>query len=378
MKLVAEYVSSGHPDRLADAIVESIVTFIVSKDKEALCGLECAVHTNKVFVDGRIAAGKDKTVITNDDIKNIVKETYKGAGYYAKGSSPWHPLPDELEIILDVCIEPLSESERSIRKYSDDQNIVTGYATNIKEAKYLPIEHYLAHRIGYYINNNWYTDFGPDFKILVEINKEGNKYSWDRITLSIQHKSSFKFSDIFDEIYSDIEYCLSLELTNFNHFFNSLKNIEKTKVLVNGAGDFIQGGPLGDNGLSGKKLVVDFYGPSVPIGGGAICGKDPHKIDVCGAFRARQLAIELVRKLNCYSVFTRLAWSPGEETPYLIEAYEIDEFGTKTSIDVSKIHPKDWFSIECINKDLNLVALDRRKKLLAGYMFREWPKIGAK
>ena len=119
MILVAEYVSPGHPDRLCDAIVNNIVNYVVSKDKDALCGLECAVHTNKVFIDGRIAAGKNRRVINQDKIKEIVRQVYRdahyGDRYTANGTSHdrcWHPYPEELEIFLDVCIERLSDDER--------------------------------------------------------------------------------------------------------------------------------------------------------------------------------------------------------------------------------------------------------------------------
>ena len=352
MKYVAEYVSPGHPDRLCDEIVNRIVTFVVKKDKDALCGLECAVHTNKVFVDGRIAAGKRKPVITQEDIKTIVKEVYEDAGY-GHGYNDWHPYPNELEIILDVCIETLSNDERAIRNYSDDQNIVNGFATKDKHINYLPVAHYVALVLGEIVNRKrapWIL--GPDFKLLVELKKENSKYRWERLTLSMQHndKDSFKvlYSRIkksVDNYLTDLFACTSLD---------SLSSIEDEKFYLNGAGDFIQGGPEGDNGSSGKKLCVDFYGPQVPIGGGAIYGKDPHKIDVCGAFRARQLALDLVKKYGYYSVFTTLAWSPGEKAPYLIEAYEIDEFGTKLQIDPALLPPKDYFSIECINNDLKL------------------------
>ena len=124
MFLVAEYVSPGHPDRLADEIVNRIVDYVISKDKDALCGLECAVHTNKVFIDGRIAAGKDEVVINEDIIKSIAKSVYEDAGYgkhdfssrYHSYSIEWHPYPEELNIILDVCIETLSEEERDLRR----------------------------------------------------------------------------------------------------------------------------------------------------------------------------------------------------------------------------------------------------------------------
>ena len=361
MNLVAEYVSNGHPDRLCDNIVKNIVDYVISKDKDALCGLECAVHTNKVFIDGRIAAGKEKTVITKNKIKDIIKKVYVNAGYdkteYTNprcNNKDWHPYPNELRIYMDICIEKLSDEERDLRKYSDDQNIVNGYAINNPKSDYLPVAHYVALKLGneYKLNISRYEDiFGPDFKILVQLKKEDNTYKWERLTLSIQHNKKRNFKNLYkickDEIDSILWHFRSTELA-------SLSSIDDDHFYLNGAGDFIIGGPEGDNGLSGKKLCVDFYGPSIPIGGGAIYGKDPHKIDVCGAFKAREFALKLVKEHNFYSVFTTLAWSPGEKEPYLIEAYEIDEFGTKLLIDKSLYPPKDSFSIESIFNDLKL------------------------
>ena len=372
MILTAEYVSNGHPDRLADSIVNNIVNYVVLKDEDALCGLECAVHTNKVFVDGRIAAGKEKTVINNEIIKDIVKDTYKKAGYgkhyfKEKGFSlEWHPYPDELEIILDICIETLSNEERQLRKYSDDQNVVLGYAVNIKDTNYLPVEHFAAISLGekfkeMCINIGNKQDgrifgFGPDFKILVQLKKEQNKYEWERLTLSVEHNKGSIFQDNYKFAWNNIQIILK-ELFK-DTILDTLSTIDYDKFYLNGAGDFYQGGPLGDNGLSGKKLCIDFYGPMIPIGGGAIYGKDPHKVDVCGAIIAREVALKLVKEYNYYSVLVTLAWSPGEEEPYIIQTWETDEFGTRTPIDNILLPPSDYFSIECINKHLHL---ERRK-----------------
>lgn len=356
MKLVAEYVSPGHPDRICDAIVNNIVKYVVSKDSDALCGLECAVHTNKVFVDGRIAAGKKTPVIDKKTIRRIVRETYKEAGYGPlypkdKNSFGWHPYPNNLHIYLDVCIETLSDDERDLRQYSDDQNVVNGYAINNEKTDYLPVAHYIAHVIGTSFINRCRRDLGPDFKVLVQIDDEQGQLCWDRLTISIQHSRRENFAEAF----RDCLYIISSELKKFkNTKLDSLSTIDPNKFYLNGAGDFIQGGPEGDNGLSGKKLCIDFYGPQIPIGGGAIYGKDPHKIDVCGAYRARELAVNLVKQYGYHSVFTTLAWSPGEESPYIIEAYEIDEFGTKMKIDDALLPPRDYFFIDCINNDLGL------------------------
>ena len=97
-------------------------------------------------------------------------------------------------------------------------------------------------------------------------------------------------------------------------------SFDPDRVRLNGVGDFSCGGPLADNGLSGKKLVVDHYGPGVPIGGGALCGKDPHKVDRAGALAARQLAVRLVAGGHARSVTVWLGWLPGRETPDVVAA----------------------------------------------------------
>ena len=347
MSMVAEYVSKGHPDRLCDCIVNEIVNHVLKFDKDALCGLECAVHTNKVFVDGRIAAGRNDVIISEDDIKQIVRDVYENASY-----SNFQPKPENLDIILNVCIEKLSKDERKLRNYSDDQNVVNGYALNNPKTSYLPVAHFVALRIGEELEHEFLYEeiLGPDFKLLVQIKKDGEKYEWERLTISVMHlEHSFeKIYKVVKERVDGVLYYL------FSYNIPSLSKIDNDKLYVNGAGDFIQGGPEGDNGLSGKKLCIDYYGPSIPIGGGAILGKDPHKVDVCGAFRARELALKLVKEHGFYSVFTTLAWSPGEKSPYYVNAYEIDEFGTQFQIDDSLLPPKDYFSIECIFKDLKL------------------------
>ena len=115
----AEYVSPGHPDRLADAIAEGIVTAALQQKRDALVGVEVAVHRGCVFIDGRIAAGP-----TRVDVDRIVRDVYQRAGY----GGPWMPAPGNLVITTDLCEEELPEQEADIRPYSDDQNIVIGYA----------------------------------------------------------------------------------------------------------------------------------------------------------------------------------------------------------------------------------------------------------
>ncbi|MGB8463510.1 MAG: methionine adenosyltransferase domain-containing protein, partial [Terrimicrobiaceae bacterium] len=137
------------------------------------------------------------------------------------------------------------------------------------------------------------------------------------------------------------------------------------KLILNGAGEFAIGGPEGDNGLSGKKLVIDHYGPGVPIGGGALAGKDPHKVDKCGALRARQLAKKLVRK-GVDEARVTLGWAPGGDAPFLIEA-STTQGGVSLQVPRQELPRDEWFRIEAIVRDLELTERDWATDLRTGY-----------
>jgi S-adenosylmethionine synthetase len=408
---IAEYVSPGHPDRLADAIVESVVDIAVSRDADALVGVECAVHTDHVFIDGRIAAGRGTCAVTHEEIEELARDVYKAAGY----GGLWKPAPEDLRVIQNVCLEPLSDEERAIRQYSDDQNVVSGYACDHPETDYLPPAHFVARHIGRKVDAWRRTlpdKFGPDFKVLVHLAEkvldttavvsgtgqlvsdteemvsdtgkgtlgasagpgvrhqkaQGVRhlgYEWRRLTLSIQHAENVYAQERYALVTPVVREALAeLEARGLR----GIARLKPEQFVLNGAGDFIQGGPEGDNGLSGKKLAVDFYGPEVPIGGGAICGKDPHKVDVAGAFRARELALKLLKGgRGRRAVTVRLGWTPGDAAPAFREAEATDSLGLSRPIPQSEFPPEDWFSISATVADDGLTELRRRNKVLDGY-----------
>jgi S-adenosylmethionine synthetase len=137
------------------------------------------------------------------------------------------------------------------------------------------------------------------------------------------------------------------------------------KLILHGEGEFATGGPEGDNGLSGKKLVIDHYGPGLPIGGGALAGKDLHKVDKCGALRARQLAKRLVRK-GADEARVILGWAPGGDAPFLIEA-STTQGGVSLQVPRDELPSREWFCIKSIVHDLELTERDGAADLLAGY-----------
>ena len=363
---IAEFVSPGHPDRLADAIVESIVDLAVGRDGDALVGVECAVHTDHVFIDGRIAAGVGEAcAVRHDELEEIARKVYHDAGY----GGIWIHAPEKLKVIQNVCLEPLSDEERAIRNLSDDQNVVTGYACNHPETDYLPLAHFVANYIGRKVEawRRTVSDkFGPDFKVLVHLADNDGCCQWRRLTLSIQHRAGVFAAEQHELVLPVVRNALAeLEARGLA----GVSSLPLEDFILNGMGDFIVGGPEGDNGLSGKKLAVDFYGPEVPIGGGAICGKDPHKVDVAGAFRARELALKLLKERGGSAVTVRLGWTPGDAAPAFREAESIDSLGLARPIPSAALPPEDWFRIDTIVSEMRLTSLDRRERVLAGYFF---------
>jgi S-adenosylmethionine synthetase len=358
----AEYVSPGHPDCLADAIAESIVTAAVPQRPDALVGVEAAVHTDCVFVDGRIAAEAQPI-----EIEKIVRDVYRNAGY---GGS-WKPDPEKIRVTTDLCQEALSTEESDIRPFSDDQNIIIGYACGDERTNYLPVAHWMAGELGRRLFARLRSDvdlsatFGPDFKILasLEVRPGEGRIEWRRLVLSIQHLPKLPYErqhrillPILNQILSALE---AGGLLGVDSTFTS------DKLILNGAGEFAVGGPEGDNGLSGKKLVIDHYGPGVPIGGGAIAGKDPHKVDKCGALRARQLAKKLVRE-GVDEARVILGWMPGGDAPFLIEAVIIHG-NVSLQVPRGELPSEDWFAIKSIVCDLELRERDWAADLLAVY-----------
>ena len=358
----AEYVSPGHPDRLADAIAESIVTAAVRQRPDALVGVEVAVHTDCVFVDGRIATGSQLI-----DIEKIVRDVYRPAGY---GDS-WKPEPGKIRVTTDLCQEVLSPEESDIRPFSDDQNIVIGYACGDERTNNLPVAHWVSGELGRRLFARLRSDakfsaiFGPDFKILasLEVKPGQTQVEWRRLILSIQHIPKLPYERQHRILLPLLEQILKgLEAGGLK---GAASTFTPGKLILNGAGEFAIGGPEGDNGLSGKKLVIDHYGPGVPIGGGALAGKDPHKVDKCGALRARQLAKKLVRG-GVDEARVTLGWVPGGDAPFLIEASTI-QGGVSLQAPRQELPPDEWFRIGAIVGDLELTERDWATDLGAGY-----------
>ncbi len=311
----AEAVCAGHPDRLADTIADRIVKLATSRDEDALVGVEVALHRNVVFVDGRIAAGRDEALVKESDIVGLVREAFVDAGYGTTSSGTFPPDPETLEVRTDLCLGPLGEAERTIRDVSDDQAICVGHAVWGPRAGHRPLEQALAADFAKALEclraRRPELRLGPDGKTLVVVRGR----TLVGVSLSVHHAERADWIALTRETRKACER-VAEEYVDAGELDPLVAEVD---WLVNGAGAFEIGGPAGDNGLSGKKLVAQAYGSAVPIGGGATFGKDPRKVDPRGQALARELALKEVAEKGAGEATVWLAYRPGDVNPRWIE-----------------------------------------------------------
>lgn len=307
----AEFVFPGHPDKLCDAIADALVAEAIRREPRALVGVEVAAHRDHVIVTGRIACHGAAGI----DVDGIVREIYRSAGY----GDGWDPAPEALRIDNQLCLGPLEEGEAEFRELSDDQAICVGYAVNLPQTNHLPVEHWivrrLAHRLHRLRTEKPDLALGPDGKVIVFVRDEGTGWALEGFSCSLQQRE--RADDI--ALHRAVRLAVEEEMNQLATVLTGLSPVLPEMLTVNGAGAFDVGGPEGDNGLSGKKLVVDAYGPRVAIGGGAWSGKDFFKADRAGGLHARRLAKLAVRLGLAREAWVTLGWFPGDRAARVLQ-----------------------------------------------------------
>jgi S-adenosylmethionine synthetase len=306
----AEFVLPGHPDKLADAIADALVDAAWRREKRALVGVEVALHRDVVFIDGRIACrGADEI-----DVRGIVRDVFRRAGY----GPEFAPAPHRVKVRTDLRLEPLGPDEADFREVSDDQSIVTGYACSTPGTGMMPVEQSLVKRLARRLDalrkSRRALRLGPDGKVLVLVRERFDtpdappRWTLEQVTASIQHAADW------DPVaaHRAVADCMRTEAARMAATVPGLTVSPDLDLRINPVGDFVEGGPFGDNGLSGKKLVMDAYGPRVPIGGGATAGKDRWKADRRGPRLARKLAVDAVLRHGYRECTVTMTISPGE------------------------------------------------------------------
>lgn len=300
----AEFVLPGHPDKLCDAVVDTIVDAVRQHDPEGQCGLEAACVFDRLFLTGRIAARRD--VLETLDVDALARQAWASAGYGVDAAGyAWGPLPENLRIETAFCWGEFEPGERELRHLSDDQAVCVGYANRLAETSHLPPAHWLARRVGRELRRlrleKGAGQVGPDAKVVVRAARTGWSWQPEHVSISLNH-------------HADSDWILLREIAE-EAVENACAGKRLPDLELNGAGMFVSGGPNGDNGLAGKKLVVDAYGPTVPIGGGAWSGKDFRKVDRIGGLLARELALAAVAESGADEALVTLEYVPGCAAP---------------------------------------------------------------
>lgn len=320
----SESVTEGHPDKMADQISDSILDAILAKDKNARVACETLVTTGMVHVVGEIST------TCYVDIPHIVRETIRDIGYtrakYGFDCDTCGVLVSLDEQSPDIAMgvdDALEKKEGNTDKFdtigAGDQGMMFGYATNETD-DYMPLPislaHHLARRLAKVRKDGTLPYLRPDGKTQVTVEYEdGKPVRIDTIVISAQHSPEVGREQIESDL---LEFVIKPELPE--GLFD-----DKTKLFINPTGRFVIGGPQGDSGLTGRKIIVDTYGGMARHGGGAFSGKDPTKVDRSAAYAARYVAKNVVAAGLADKCEIQLAYAIGVARPVSIH---VETFGT--------------------------------------------------
>lgn len=304
----AEFVLPAHPDKLCDAVADAIVERIQRVDPFGKVGLEVACVFHHLVLTGRVAARDEGMLdaVRGDALRELISNVYASAGYGTDAAGfRWDPMPDGIDLTDFRRMGVFDPGEREVRAFSDDQAICIGYASSDAHTNHLPPAHWLSRRIGRELFrlrlDQGARQVGPDGKVIVRIARNGPDWRPLHVSISLNHHTGSDWMLLNRLAGEAVETaCAGLPLPDLE---------------LNGAGEFTCSGPMGDNGLSGKKLVVDAYGPTVPIGGGAWSGKDFNKVDRLGGLLARRMALSAVAEAGAGEALVTLAYIPGCTEP---------------------------------------------------------------
>ncbi|MBG82904.1 MAG: methionine adenosyltransferase [SAR202 cluster bacterium] len=321
--LTSESVSEGHPDKMADQISDGVLDALLDQDPMSRVACETSVTTGLVLVFGEI------TTKANVDIRSIVRETIRKIGYNdpaygfdCDGCSVLIALDEQSSDISAGVSEALEVRGENIAKEvgAGDQGMMIGYASN-ETSSLMPLPISLAHQLTKRLTDvrrdKSISYLRPDTKsqVTVEYTEDHKPIRVDTVVISAQHDPDVTNEKIAADIHQHvIQKIIPSDLLDAN-----------TKYYINPSGRFVIGGPVGDAGLTGRKIIVDTYGGSARHGGGAFSGKDPTKVDRSAAYAARWVAKNLVAAGLADRAEVQVSYAIGVSTPISIQ---VDTKGT--------------------------------------------------
>ena len=319
----SESVTEGHPDKVCDKISDAVLDDILAHDPDARVACECCAATGMVVVFGEI------TTTHTYDIRSIVKKTVEEIGYtdpnmcFSADSiailSTLNKQSADIALGVDKSQEAKRGEDTDNEIGAGDQGMMFGFATNETD-EYLPAPIYFAQKLAKKLTevrkSGQFPYLRPDGKTQVTVEYDGDKVKRiDTVVLSTQHSADVSQEKIHEDM---IEHVIKAVLDP------SLID-EDTKYHINPTGKFVIGGPHGDSGLTGRKIIVDTYGGYAPHGGGAFSGKDPTKVDRSACYMARYISKNIVAAGLADKCQIQLAYAIGVARPVSVR---IDTFGT--------------------------------------------------
>lgn len=356
----SESVTEGHPDKICDQISDSILDALLKQDPMSRVACETAITTGLVLVMGEISTSA--TV----DFQNIIRNTIKEIGYddSSKGFDSntcgvmvaLDKQSADIALGVDKALEAKLTDTEIEAIGAGDQGLMFGYATNETD-EFMPYPIYLAHRLTRQLTkvrkDGTLPYLRPDGKsqVTVEYDNDGNPIRLDAVVVSSQHSADISWEQIKKDIRTYvIDPILPAELLD-----------DDTKIYINPTGRFVIGGPAGDSGLTGRKIIVDTYGGWARHGGGAFSGKDPTKVDRSASYAARYVAKNLVAAGLCDKAEIQLSYAIGVASPTSVR---VDTFGT------GKLSEEKLTDIVMENFDLRpagiIQMLDLRRPIYQG------------
>ena len=329
----SESVTEGHPDKLCDQIADAILDAILRKQSDSRVACEVFATTGVVFIMGEVSAGS----LNGIDIEEIARDTIREIGYkdhrfgfdadtVAIITSIHGQSPDIAQGVTRA-LEVRDSKKQELG--AGDQGMVFGYASDETD-ELMPMPIYLAHaltrRMAFVRKNGIISYLGPDGKAQVSVEYEDDKpVRVDTVVISTQHLPEVAHDTIEKDMIEQVIRVVIPETLIDEH----------TKYLVNPTGRFVIGGPQGDTGLTGRKIVVDTYGGFARHGGGAFSGKDPTKVDRSAAYAARYVAKNIVAAGIAHRCEIQIAYAIGVAQPVSIS---VDTFGTGTIPEEQILH----------------------------------------
>ena len=296
----SESVSCGHPDKICDQISDAVVDLYLQADADAHTAIETLATTNRVIVAGETLS---KAPVRPEEIEQTVRETVKNIGYEQSGFD-WKKL--SFENLLHRQSPNITDGIKDFG--AGDQGIMFGYAKKEHgfETEYMPLAIFLANQLLLQLRDKRPQGLLPDAKsqVTVAYDDKGQAQEVTKIVISTQHTAELPVEQVRELVKPLIINTIPANL-----------HPEAAELIINPAGSFVVGGPDGDTGLTGRKIIVDTYGGAAPHGGGAFSGKDPSKVDRSAAYMLRWLSKNIVASGLADECLLQVSYAIGKAEP---------------------------------------------------------------